>query len=816
MKISFDWLKTYLPLDMTPEETAGILTAIGLEVGKIERYESIRGGLRGVVAGHVRECVKHPNADRLSLCKVDTGKNALLQIVCGAPNVEAGQKVWVAQVGTTLYPRDAEDGMKIDKVKVRGEYSEGMICAEDELGLGDDHSGIMVLPDDIAVGTEASAYYDVIEDYVIEIDLTPNRSDATSHLGVAEDLAAYLSTHGHTAVVAEWPKPDVAFPESAGTPVKVEVENHEACPRYAGVVIDDITVQESPSWLRRRLEAVGVRPINNVVDVTNFVLHEMGQPLHAFDADKIAGSHIVVRTLPEGTRFTTLDEIERKLTSRDLMICDGNGEGMCIAGVYGGVGTGVTEGTTRIFLESAHFHPEWIRRTSMYHLLRTDAARTFEKTTDPNVCVKAVYRAAQLLTEVAGARVASALTDIYPEPIKPKRVDVRWNRVRDLTGVKIGKEEMLNILKALNMDIEDQDEEKVRVAVPTNKADVEREADVTEEILRIYGYDNVPFKMQITSAVHPVMRPARYQLRQILGAFLSSLGFSEMMGLSMTEEKYFEEGPLAMTRDARVIIENTSNTLLNLMRPNLLISALETARHNQSRNQDSFRLYEFGNAYGRSGEEMSEEEQLTLIITGDEFPPNWRSGEQTGADYYVLKKYVDAVLERVSLTAFETEELDTPLFAYGMRYTWEDRQVVDFGLLADDLCVQFDLRGDHYYACFKVDALFDAFRSQDLRFTEISKFPAIRRDLAFDLPRAVSFERLAGVISGTAGTEMLQSVELFDIYENKEVLGEDRKSYAVQLLFENPARTLTDAEVDKVLEGVIARVSSQLGGKLRG
>lgn len=815
MKISFDWLQEYLPLDISLEETTEILTSIGLEVGKTERRESIRGGLNGVVCGLVKECHKHPNADRLHLCKVSVGNAEDLQIVCGAPNVAEGQKVWVAQVGTTLYPTGNEDPLIINKVKVRGEHSEGMICAEDELGLGEDHDGIMVLPDSLEPGTGAREYYEVTSDDIIEIDLTPNRSDATSHLGVAGDLAAYLKVNRDGEYSVRYPDVEVEFPEATGNGFHVAVENTEACPRYAGVIIEGIQVAESPAWLKRRLLSIDVRPINNVVDVTNFVLHEMGQPLHAFDADKIAGNGIIVRTLPEGTPFVTLDEVERKLSDTDLMICDGEGKGMCIGGIFGGVGTGVTEKTTRIFLESAHFNPVWIRRSSMRHLLRTDAAKTFEKTTDPNICVKALKRAAQLIAETSGGQVASALTDIYPEPIRPVEVTVRWDRLNLLTGVHFKRPVVHEILKALHMEILWEDDAGVAVAVPTNKADVTREADVIEEILRIYGFDRIPLQNKIDIALQAVPRPTLPQMRNLLSAMLSALGFYEMMGLSLTEEKYFEDGPMALDPKKWVIIENTSNVGLNLMRPDLLISALETARHNQSRNQGDLRLYEFGHAYQLENGEITERQMLTLLLTGSEVPENWLSISRQESPYFAMKKYVEAILGRLGVSDWRQEETSDPRFVMGTGYFAGREQLVTFGQLAAAVTEAFDLRGDVYFARFAVRTLYDLFRKNAITVDEVSKFPAVKRDLAFDLPAQVAYASLTSAIRST-GPATLQSVRLFDIYKDEKHLGKSRKSYAVQLLFEDKEKTLTDSEVDSAVKVIVAAVAKELGGKLRG
>ncbi|MDX1476227.1 MAG: phenylalanine--tRNA ligase subunit beta [Saprospiraceae bacterium] len=813
MKISYNWLKEYVPVELPADEMSDLLTGIGLEVGGVEPVQSIKGGLLGVVAGQVMTCDKHPNADRLTLCTVDVGGAAPLQIVCGAPNVAPGQKVWVATVGTILYPGGNDEGLTINKVKVRGEFSEGMICAEDELGLGEDHSGIMVLPGEVAVGTEARNYYQVTEDVVFDIDLTPNRSDATSHLGVAEDVAAYLTINTDTAVAVDWPQvPE--FTAEGVSPITVEVRNSEACPRYAGLVLEGVRIGESPDWLKHRLQAVGVRPINNVVDVTNYVLHEMGQPLHAFDADRIAGNQVIVRTLDDGTPFTTLDEAERKLTSHDLMICDGNSKGMCIAGVFGGIGTGVTESTTRVFLESAHFNPEWVRRTSMHHLLRTDAARTFEKSTDPNVCVTALRRAADVILRIAGGKAAPGLIDVYPEPVTKAQVTVRWARIDHLIGVAVARETLRSILGALKMEIVEETAGHFVVAVPTNKADVTREADVIEEILRIYGFNNVPLSPMIEVPMISVEYPTRYQMRHTLGGMLSSLGFCEMMGLSMVNAEYVDDGPLQLADGHRVLINNTSNVSLSLMRPDLLISALETAQYNQNRQQEHVSTYEFGHSYRRDGADITEREYLTLMITGDLYPRNWRSGDGTPTDFYTIKKCVHAVLDRVGLRRYQVREIDDTRYSYGLRYDLDGLSIAKMGLVSGALCAQFDLRGDVFYAELDAEALYQAYGNQEIRVDTISRYPGVVRDLAFTLPGSVRYADLERLIRKN-GQPYLRSVALFDIYVNEEQLGKGRKSYAVQLMFEDQERTLTDADVDAAIGRIVAAAGRELDARQR-
>ncbi len=745
------------------------------------------------------------------LTTVGTGSGTPLQIVCGAPNVAAGQKVWVATVGTVLFPSGAEKPLEIGKAKVRGEISEGMICAEDELGLGTDHSGILVLPDGVTPGTAASEYYHVTEDDVLEIELTPNRSDAISHLGVARDLAAWLAVHD-TPVALQLPPGK----ESAGTahlPVTVEVRNSEACPRYCGLVISGVNIGESPAWLQNKLRTIGVRPINTVVDVTNFILHEMGQPLHAFDMDTIEGGHVIVQTLSEGTHFTTLDGIERRLSAEDLMICDGRGKGMCIAGVYGGIGTGIAEHTQNIFLESAHFDPLWIRRTSMRHDLRTDAARTFEKSTDPNICRDALLRAGALISELAGGHIASPLVDVYPEPITPRPVVVRWKMISVLTGAGIDRQQALNILKALDMKVEREDEDTVTVLVPTNKADVTREADVIEEILRIYGYDDVPIPGKLEIALNAAPPTTMNALRQDLGDFLAALGFLETMGLSLLESRQYEAGPLRISEEHRILIENTSNISLDLMRHTMLASAMDAVRFNQNRMQQDLMLFEFGKIYQRRKGEIVEEEKLTLSVTGDPLPQSWL-GATFRADFFFLKKYVYLLLGHLGIRDVESIQVTDNQWAYGLALHRDERQICVFGEVNPALTRQYDVRQALFYAEFDLQTVASSIQGKGLHIAEISKFPAVHRDIAIIVNSAVQYSDIEKAILSSGG-KLLTDVSLFDLYENAEMLGAEKRSLAIALIFQDPGRTLTDEEVNKAVSGIVSGLGKETGATLR-
>jgi len=813
MKVSLNWLKDYIDIDLSPEEIGEMLTDIGLEVEGVEEVESIKGGLEGVVVGEVIECDKHPNADRLSLTKVNVGNGEDLQIVCGAPNVAAGQKVLVATVGTTLYPIGGEP-FELKKGKIRGKVSEGMICAEDELGLGHDHEGIMVLPGEAEVGTSGREYFKVETDVVYEIGLTPNRSDATNHLGVAKDLAARLRVnHGHSGAV-RLPSTDKFRVNNHDLPVEVEVDNHEACPRYAGLTIKNITVTESPEWLKKRLRAIGLRPINNIVDITNFVLHELGQPLHAFDLDKVEGNKIIVRTLPEGTPFTTLDEVERKLTGQDLMICDGTGNGMCIGGVFGGIGTGVTEKTQHLFLESAHFDPEWIRRTSMRHNLRTDAAKVFEKGSDPNIAVFALQRAALLIVELAKGEIASDIIDIYPEPIEPVKVDVSYAHVNRLIGEELAPATVKAILTAMEMKYVREDEQGFTVAVPTNKADVTREADIIEEILRIYGFNNVPMPAKITTTMTVGKHPDPTEVRETIGNVLAARGLHEMMAVSLSESKYYKEYLSSIPGQELVYVNNTSNVHLDIMRPSMLFSGLEAVRHNQNRQQSNIKLFEFGRTYHQREDGFEEFNHLSLFLAGDRRPESWHVQEQQQSDYYTLKAFVQLVLDRLGIDSYQESAMQDERLSYGLHLHRGPQTLVEFGKVNPVLVKQMDIRGEIFYADFHWDALMRAIAKHSIQYEELNKYPSVRRDLALVVENSVKFSDIVAIARKT-GKKLIKDINLFDVYENEAQLGEGKKSYAVSFIFEDPGKTLRDKEVDKVVDKLIQAYEQKLGADIR-
>ncbi len=817
MKVSYSWLKDYLPAatDLPVADAAAILTSTGLEVEGVERFEQIKGGLKGVVSGHVLTCEKHPEADRLSLTTVDTGGSEPLSIVCGAPNVRAGQKVLVATVGTQLTFADGKE-LEIKKSKIRGAVSEGMICAEDELGIGASHDGILVLHADTPVGVSASEILGLYEDDVLEIGLTPNRPDANGHLGVARDLAAVLKTkHGHaTAEGLRYPNLDSFEAGTGDAPISVAVLDTKACPRYAGIYLRGVQVGPSPAWLQRRLEAIGQRPINNVVDVTNYILHEYGQPMHAFDAGKIKGSKVIVRTLPAGTVFVTLDGVTRSLHEEDLMICDADSQGMCIAGVFGGSETGVGPDTRDVFLESAHFAAASVRRTKSRHQLHTEAARAYEKGTDPNVCIDALKRAVLLLQEIAGAEPAGPVIDIYDQPVTPLLISLEMDYLNSRAGVSFTAGQVSAILDALEMPCTETGTGVFEVSVPTNKPDVTRPIDLVEEILRIYGLDEVPVPQQMRYAVSPSAHPDPGQFRESVADMLVARGFHEMMALSITQSRYYLT-ILPVPDEELVYINNTSNTHLDVMRADLLAGGLETIAYNLNRRQTDLRLFEFGFAY-RSQEDGAyrETEQLCLLLSGQQTEPSWIGGKPRPQDFYSLKTEVHALLERIGCTNYQAAELDDPAFAFGMRYARGQDTLVSFGKIDGKVRQGFEIRQDVLAAVFDWGNIWKAVRKQKIHLREISKFPEVQRDLAMILDKRVRFadvERLAF----RTGKQLLSEIRLFDVYEDASHVGEGKKSYAVSLTLRPGDRTLSDKEIDRFMQDLIREAEQQLGALVR-
>ncbi len=769
-----------------------------------------------VVTGHVVECERIPDTDHLSATRVDTGDGHLRSIVCGAPNVAAGQRVFVALPGANVFSKDGQL-FTIAERKVRGVPSQGMICAEDELGIGHDHAGIMVLPADTPLGVSAARYLNQPSDTVYEIGLTPNRADATNHLGVARDLLAWVRQNQNSAAQLRLPEiSNIQYP-IPNTQYPISIENPEACPRYTGLLIRGVQVKESPEWLKNRLLALGQRPINNVVDVTNYVRLERGQPLHAFDAGQIRGGKIVVKTLPEGTVFKSLDGVDRQLFAEDLMICDAESNPMCIGGVFGGATSGVSENTVDVFLESAYFHPRWIRRSMLRHNLRTDAAWMFEKGVDPNGCRTALLRATSLILELAGGEVASDVADIYPNPVAPARVAVEYARVNALIGENLPKATVKNILSALEIGIDAETETGFTAVIPTNKPDVTREADVVEEVLRVYGLDTVPMPTQIRTSVEITPRPNPDAVRNIAADFLAANGFHECMNLSLSNSAYYtgEDALLPIPAASLVFVHNTANQGLDCLRPTLLYSSLETIRHNQNRQQPDLRLFEFGKTYTNTGAgQMTEVMRLCLSVTGAHSPESWQPAPKTAVDFYTLKAVVQNLLTRLGITNYqETVVQETPYRA-ALRYHRGAEELVTFGNILPAISKYMDIKNPVYFADFHFENLLKALAANKIRFQELNRFPAVRRDLAMVLDRAVSFGEIRQLANKTA-KKLLKEVNLFDVFEDEAKIGAGKKSYAVSFLFEDPEKTLQDKEIDAVMQQLQQTFERQLGASIR-
>jgi phenylalanyl-tRNA synthetase beta chain len=816
MKISYNWLKDYIDIDISPKEVAEILTQTGLEVAGLEKVDSVKGGMEGLVIGKVITCEKLPSSDHLSKTTVDTGTGELLNIVCGAPNVAAGQKVVVAPVGTKLYFDDKEITLK--KAKIRGEISEGMICAEDEIGIGTSHEGIIVLPPDAKTGIPAKEYYNIIPDWAIEIDLTPNRIDGGSHIGVARDLAAFLNKKTPTAYKRI--PVDNFKPDNHNLEIPVEIKNTEACPRYTGVTISGVEVKDSPDWLRQRLKVIGHSPINNVVDITNYVLFETGQPLHAFDANKIAGGKVVVQTLPEGTLFTTLDEVERKLQQNDLMICNAE-EPMGIGGVFGGSKSGVKETTKNIFLESAWFDPVFIRKTARHHGLHTDASFRFERGTDPNGVIYALKRAALLIKEIAGGTISSEIVDVYPRKAEFFRVDVSYKNIARLIGKNLGKETIKGILASLEIEIESETDAGLSLLVPPYRVDVKRETDVVEEILRIYGYNNVEIPTVVKSSLQYAPQPDPSQIRNLISEMLSSQGFNEIWSNSLTKAGYYE-GLTQYSTGKTVNLLNPLSADLSGMRQTLLFGGLECIERNVNRQNKDLKLYEFGNCYFFEEDKVKEqpvpgyreEEHLALFITGAKSAESW-TGEQQPTSFFQLKPIAENILKRMgfSLKTLRISDSQNELFSEGLTYTENNKTVMEAGIVSSKFLKKFDLEQPVYYADLNWNTLMQKRMKHKTAFAELPKFPSVRRDLALVMDKQVRFQQIEELAFKTE-RKILSDVGLFDVYEGRGI-PEGKKSYAVKFTLRDPARTLTDSQIDKTMQKLIAAFDRKLGAELR-
>lgn len=807
MKISYNWLKTLIDINQSPEEVAELLTSSGLEVEGIEAFESIKGGLKGIVIGEVVEKEKHPDADKLSLTKVNVGGTELLSIVCGAPNVAAGQKVLVATIGAKLYPTTGEP-FEIKKSKIRGAVSEGMICAEDEIGLGTSHDGILILPADAKVGMPAAEFYKLEQDFVFEIGLTPNRADAASHYGVARDLAAILNCKNNNSEAKAQMHRVQELPKATNSSkVEVLIENTEACKRYSGLVISGVTIKESPDWLKNHLNAIGLRPINNIVDITNFVLHDLGQPLHAFDLDKISGKKIIVKSGLENKRFTTLDGNERTLTANDLMICN-DSEPMCIAGVFGGLDSGVSDKTTSIFLEAAYFDPGYVRRTGKHHGLKTDSSFRFERGTDPEMTINALKRAATLIFECAGGTLSMDIVDVYPQKLEPFQVSFSYRNCQNLIGKEIDKTTIKHIITSLGISVLKEDQDGLLLSVPQYKTDVTREADVIEEVMRIYGYNNVEESSQIKFSASFADREKATTAENTVANVLANIGFNEMMGLSLTKESYYED------TTALVKIVNPLSSDLNVMRNNMLFGGLEAIAYNINRKQSDLKFFEFGKTYQKletEGFKYAETKHLTLLVTGRKFPEN-PYGENNKADFSYVKACVEACLKKLSIE-FKTKELNDSNYSYGLAFTHKNKHLVNFGLVDKNLCKKFDVSQPVFYANFNWDNVLSLVGKTKLEFTEIPKFPSVRRDLALLLDKKITYKELEDLAFNTE-RKLLKDVNLFDIYEGDK-LEAGKKSYALSFVLQDEEATLNDKQIDGVMQKLIKSYTEKLGASLR-
>ncbi|MEN9447892.1 MAG: hypothetical protein RJA25_1182 [Bacteroidota bacterium] len=810
MKISLNWLKSYINFDITKEELQYLLTDIGLEVESMEPFESVKGGLKGLVVGHVIEREKHPDADKLSVCKVDVG-NETLQIVCGAPNVAAGQKVIVALVGTKIFPSEGEP-FEIKKAKIRGVESLGMICAEDEIGLGASHAGIMVLDNSVQIGTTAADLFGVENDTLIEIGLTPNRTDAFSHIGVARDLAAALSFRKNEDYKLNLPsfKPETLNLKSN---FSVQVENPTACPKYLGIIIENIQVKESPNWLKNRLKAIGQKPINNIVDITNFVLHEYGQPLHAFDLSEIKSNKIVVKNLPPKTKFLALDNSTIELHEEDLMICDGENNGMCIGGVYGGLTSGVKDNTTAIFLESAYFDPKTIRRTSTRHGLRTEAAIHFEKGINPATTEPALWRAIQLITELAGGKVSSDIFKIESKTFEYFPVALKLSNVKRLTGAEITKKEIKQILTLLEIQITNtsEDDETWNLLVPPYRADVTREADVIEDILRIYGFNHVIIPTKLNASISFSNAFDADKLYNKTADTLVNLGFYEMMNNSITKSKY-QEKLTQQPAEHWVRLLSSINVELDVMRNNMLFTGLESVSHNINHKNSNVKLFEFGKSYHKETD-YTEKNHLALFVSGNKSASNWNTPTRK-TDFYYLKSIVDTILSKIGISNLMISEEETnEMFAYALTYKKGEKKIVEFGKVHPTFTKLFDIKQEVFFADFNWDIILSAAKKVTIGYKEIPKYPIVKRDLALLLDKKVKFEEVKS-IAEKFGKKILRNIELVDIYEDEKI-GKDNKSYAVSFTFRDDTKTLQDTDIESIMKKLMEEYKSQLNAIIR-
>ena len=808
MKISYNWLKQFVNIDWAPEKTGELLTDLGLEVEGIEAYQSVKGGLEGVVVGEVLTCVQHPNADRLKVTTVNIGSGEPLQIVCGAPNVAAGQKVPVATIGTTLYTEEGE-AWTIKKGKIRGEESHGMICAEDELGLGKSHDGILVLDADLKVGTLVADIFEVENDHVFEIGLTPNRADAMSHFGTARDLKAGLIQQNMNVELIT-PSASSFHVDSRTLKIDVEVIDKELAPRYCGLTLSNLKVGESPKWLQNRLKAIGLTPKNNIVDVTNYILHDLGQPLHAFDASKVVGNKIIVKTLEKGTKFTTLDGIERELHEEDLMICNAE-KPMCIAGVFGGADSGVTENTTSIFLESAYFNPVSIRKSAKRHALNTDASFRFERGIDPNITEYALKCAAILIQEVAGGEITSDIVDIYPKKIEDFQVRLSFDNARKLIGEEIPREIIKRILMSLDIKINNVTETGLGLTVPAYRNDVIREADIIEEILRVYGYNNIKTTEKLNASISNTSRFEDYKLQNVVGTQLAAQGFFEILSNSLTTPNYAKLSE-QLKDEHNVAMLNPLSNDLSVMRQSLLFSGLEAVSHNINRRRYDLKLFEFGKTYHHYNENREEHKHLSVFVTGNKSAERWNATTKP-SDFFYLKGTITAILERLGLSRFKASPIKNDVFSEGVCLSLVKTTLVEFGIVNKKILKHFGITQEVIYADFNWDNVINMAKHNRIKFKDIPKYPEVRRDFALLLDDNITFEAIDTIAKQTE-KQLLKDVDLFDVYQGKN-LPTGKKSYAVSFILQDEHNTLTDKQIDKIMNKLQANFEKELGAELR-
>jgi phenylalanyl-tRNA synthetase beta chain len=807
MKISYNWLKQFIKTDWTSEETATLLTDLGLEVEGIEKFQSVKGGLEGIVVGHILTCVQHPNADRLKVTTVDIGTALPLQIVCGATNVAAGQKVPVATIGTTLYNADG-NSFVIKKGKIRDQESHGMICAEDELGLGTSHDGIMILHDDLQPGTPVAEVFNIEDDEVFEIGLTPNRADAMSHLGVARDLRAGMLQKN---ISTEFITPPVSnFRVDKRTlKMDVSVEDTSLAPRYCGVTISGITVGLSPDWLQNRLKSIGITPKNNIVDITNYVLHELGQPLHAFDAANIRGNKVTVKTLPAGTKFVTLDDVERVLHEEDLMICDEKGP-MCFAGVLGGKNSGVKETTATLFLESAYFNPVAIRKTAKRHSLTTDASFRFERGIDPTITEYALKRAANLIIELAGGEITSDIIDIYPKKLDDFSVVLNYNKAAKIIGEDLPKETIKKILASLDIKINSVSDAGLGLIIPNYRVDVQRDVDVIEEILRVYGYNNISFSKKINASVAKSPRNEDYKMQNVVGGLLTGLGFNEIMANSLTSPDYIKLSD-DLKEEFNITMLNPLSRDLSSMRQSLLFSGLEALSYNINRRSADLKIYELGKTYHKLPAGYEEPKHLSLFITGNKRAESW-TNLQKPTDFFLFKGYVQAVLSRFGIDKAQSQPTTSDVFSEGIALFLGNQKLVDFGSVKKSIAKSFDIKQEVFYADFNWNTLL-RLADRKIKFTEIPKYPEVRRDLALLVDDSVAFESIYKIAQQTEKL-LLKKIDLFDVYQGGN-LPEGKKSYAVSFTIQDATKTLTDVQIDKIMSKLKYNFETELQAVLR-